>query len=113
MPTFDFQTVPSIQMEWSGAVKVGAERGEGDPAELGQQQRLGFAKGLVHRGVDRLFDEAAGRLAPVAHGEEFGSAERLVDVAQGHGLEIAGDLPPSPPSFRAASCSPTRAITPR
>ena len=53
-------------------MEVGAQRGQRHVAQARKQQRLRIAEGLVEGGIDRLFDEAPGRLRPVTDGEERG-----------------------------------------
>src|SRR3546814_2994986 len=62
-------------------VEIGGERRERHFAEACEQQRLGVLKAGVERGVDRLLDEAAGRLGAVAHRHQAGAADCVVNVA--------------------------------
>jgi len=49
-----------------------------------EQQRLRILECLIEGGINRLFDEAAGRRRPVDHGEKRGAAERGIDVPHCH-----------------------------
>ena len=76
-------------------LNVGAQRRQRHLAEAREQQRFDVLERPCERGVDRLLDGAAGRLRPVPHREQRGSAERGVHVAQGHLREVARQPPPA------------------
>src|SRR6185437_5493731 len=82
-------------------VDVGAQPGQGYVAKARKKQRLRLVEGRSEGGIHGLFDEAAGRLRPVANGEKRGRAERGVDVAQREIREVSGQRPPAAmPLFR-------------
>ena len=74
-------------------VEIGGERGERHLAKACEQQCLGLAKAGVQRGVDRLFDEASGRLCAIAHRHQAGAPDRVIDVAHRDAAEIFRDRP--------------------
>jgi len=80
-------------------MNIGAQHCEGHFAEAREQQRLSILECLIEGGVNCLFDEAAGRLRPVAHGEKRGAAKRSIDVAQCHLRQVAGQRPPAAMPF--------------
>lgn len=74
-------------------VKVGGQLRERDLAEAGEEERFGFVKHFAERSIDRLFDEAAGRISAVANGKKGRTPKRIIDVAQGDAAHVAGDGP--------------------
>lgn len=74
-------------------MKIGAELRQGDFAEPAQQQSLGIVECLPQSHIDGLFDQTAGGIGAIAHGQYLRPPQRVVDVAQRDGLEIAGDRP--------------------
>jgi hypothetical protein len=82
--------------------ELAGEIGQGHGGEALEKQRLRLGEGVVEHGIDRLLDHAAGRLVAVADGEDRGLPQDVVETAQRHRLEVAGDRP-------AAGRSPGRA----
>lgn len=70
-------------------VVVGAEGGERDFPQAGEQLLLGRAERLLKGGVHRLFDEAAGGVRAMADGEKRRVSEGGVDVPQGDLRQVA------------------------
>ena len=65
-------------------VKIGVQHGQRHLPKTREQQRLRILECLFEGGINRLFDEAAGRRRPVDHGEKRGAAERGIDVPHCH-----------------------------
>lgn len=83
-------------------MKISPERCERHLAKTFKQQRLRVAECLIEGGIDGLFDEAAGRLRPMAHGQKRGASERAVDIEQRHLGQITAQRPSTTmPLFRS------------
>lgn len=67
--------------------EIGGERGEGDGAELRDDQRFGGAEGFGQLPMHRLLDEAGGIVVPEPQANEAWGAEREVDIGEGDGVE--------------------------
>lgn len=76
-------------------VDVGAEHGERDFAKASEQQFLRVMKCVLKCCVHGLFDEAARGFGAIADGEERGTAQRCINVAQRHFRQVAGQRPPA------------------
>lgn len=74
-------------------MEIGLQHFESDVAEARQKQGLRFLETVRKGGVDRLFDQAVGRLHPVADRKQRGIADGVMEVAQRDLLEIAGERP--------------------
>ena len=68
-------------------------------SEAIEKELLRGVKGWTKRCVDRLLNDAAGRLRPVSDSEQRWRSERGVDVTQRYLGEIAGQNPASAMSF--------------
>ena len=74
-------------------MEIGAQFGQSDVAEAGEQKRLRFIEGTAQRGVDRLLDKTVWRLGTVADRQKSGASESLINVAQRDFRKIAGEHP--------------------